>query len=83
MKVIEIFGQENCRHCVRAVAYARSRNLQFTYHDIADQAARQEMFRRNPAAETVPQIFIGDSLIGGCDDLLARPIEEIRSMMVG
>lgn len=81
MKTVEIYGQKGCRYCVAAVEYARSMNLPHVYRDIADPHARKEMFLRNPVAKTVPQIFIGDTLIGGHDEFVARPLAQLQQMI--
>jgi len=46
--------------------------VSFTEIDVdADPARRAEMVRRAGGRRTVPQIFIGDTHVGGCDDLYA------------
>lgn len=78
MKSIEIYGQEGCAYCVGAVSFCIENDLAWIYRDIANLDHRAEMFRRNPRAATVPQIFIGDELIGGCDDLVSHSINDLQ-----
>lgn len=60
-----------CPYCQRAAGLLTSKNLDFTQIDVDDDPTfRQEMIARS-GRRTVPQIFIGDSHIGGCDDLFA------------
>jgi glutaredoxin 3 len=60
-----------CPYCARARALLASRGAAVLEIDIdADPAQRAEMIRRS-GRRTVPQIFIGERHIGGCDDLLA------------
>jgi glutaredoxin 3 len=60
-----------CPYCQRAIALLRGKNLEFTEIDVDDDAKfRQEMLARS-GRRTIPQIFIGDEHIGGCDDLVA------------
>jgi glutaredoxin 3 len=60
-----------CPYCQRAIALLKGKNLAFTPIDVDDDAKfRQEMLARS-GRRTVPQIFIGDKHIGGCDDLVA------------
>ena len=81
MRKIEIYGQKACSYCIKAIHFAGENQLPFVYRDIADSSAREEMFRRNPAATTVPQIFIGETLIGGFTELEQTPISQIQQMI--
>ena len=81
--MIEIYGQDGCSYCKKARLYAEGWRLPFVYRDITDTTDRAEMFRRNPAARTVPQIFIGDRLIGGFDELVRIPLSQLQQMIGG
>jgi glutaredoxin 3 len=60
-----------CPYCQRAKALLTGKNLTFTEIDVDDDARfREEMVARS-GRRSVPQIFIGDTHVGGCDDLLA------------
>jgi glutaredoxin 3 len=60
-----------CPYCQRAKELLNKRSLVFNEINVDDDAKyRQEMMARS-GRRTVPQIFIGDKHIGGCDDLLA------------
>lgn len=60
-----------CGYCARARALLRSKRLAFEEIDVdADPRARVEMMNRS-GRRTVPQIFIGETHIGGCDELMA------------
>ena len=60
-----------CPYCQRAGGLLTSKNLAFTQINVDDDPKfRQEMIARS-GRRTVPQIFIGDTHVGGCDDLLA------------
>lgn len=78
---IEIYGQTNCKFCDEAKRFCVKHNYAFTYRNIDDLNDRAEMFRRNPAAKTVPQIFIGSKLIGGCTELLALDTLTLQQMI--
>jgi glutaredoxin 3 len=66
-----IYTTSWCPYCARARALLASKNVSVREIDIdADPAQRAEMIRRS-GHRTVPQIFIGERHIGGCDDLLA------------
>jgi glutaredoxin 3 len=60
-----------CPYCARARELLESKKVDFQVIDIdRDPALRQEMMARSNH-HTVPQIFIGDVHVGGCDDLHA------------
>lgn len=83
MQHIEIYGQSGCRYCALAMRYLEAFQLPVVYRDIAESNHRREMFARNPDAATVPQIFIGDTLIGGHDQLVVIPLSQLQQMIGG
>lgn len=72
MPKIEIYTKQFCSYCVRAKRLLDSKSLQFEEYPIDfDTEKRREMIQRAGGRTTVPQIFIGERHIGGCDDLMA------------
>ena len=70
MAAIEIFTRPGCGYCTAAKTLLTRKNAPFTeFNTAADPAHRDEMYRRAGAGATFPQIFIGDTHVGGCDDL--------------
>jgi glutaredoxin 3 len=60
-----------CPYCQRAKGLLTRKNVVFTEINVDDDAKfRDEMIARS-GRRTVPQIFIGDRHVGGCDDLFA------------
>ena len=71
MKPIVIYTRPFCGFCSQAVALFKQKGLAFTEIEAGfDPEKRKEMTRRS-GRTTFPQIFVGDTHIGGCDDLLA------------
>ncbi|CAK9886968.1 MAG: Glutaredoxin 3 [Candidatus Erwinia impunctatus] len=71
MANVEIYTKVTCPYCHRAKALLEQKGV--TYHEIAidnDNAEREVMINRS-GRKTVPQIFINQQHIGGCDDLFA------------
>ncbi len=69
---VEIYTSPFCGYCYRAKSLLKSKGIAFIQHDvIAEPRARDEMFERSGGRRTVPQIFVGTSHVGGCDDLFA------------
>jgi glutaredoxin 3 len=72
MKPVRIYTTPICPYCVRAKSLLAKKGVAVEEVDVfMDQAARDEMLARSGGARTVPQIFIGDTHVGGCDDLYA------------
>lgn len=69
---IEIYTKFGCGFCFRAKRLLDSKGVEYTEHDITmGGPKRAEMIERAPGARTVPQIFIGDTHVGGSDELAA------------
>jgi glutaredoxin 3 len=72
MKPIKIYTFPMCPYCARAKSLLKKKGAAFEEIDVMmDPDARQEMQASSGGATTVPQIFIGDTHVGGCDDLQA------------
>jgi glutaredoxin len=67
---VEIYSKSNCSYCVMAKNYFESKGIDYTLHDAEDIGVFKQLLVRNPAARTMPQIFINNELIGGYTDLL-------------
>jgi glutaredoxin 3 len=69
---IEIYTRPGCGYCSAAKSLLTRKKAAFTEYDVAkDPNVRQEMYDRAGAGSTFPQIFIGETHIGGCDELYA------------
>jgi glutaredoxin 3 len=72
MPKIKIYTTPICPYCVRAKALLKKKGAPFDEVDVfMDADARQEMEDVTNGARTVPQIFIGEQHVGGCDELYA------------
>ena len=69
---IEIYTRPGCGYCSAAKSLLMRKKAAFTEHDVAtDSTLRQQMWNRAGAGSTFPQIFIGTTHVGGCDELYA------------
>ncbi|NEP18368.1 MAG: glutaredoxin 3 [Leptolyngbya sp. SIO4C1] len=69
---VEIYTWQLCPYCIRAKLLLWWKGASFTEYKIdGDAAARSQMAARANGRRSVPQIFIDDRHIGGCDDLYA------------
>ena len=67
---VEIYTWKFCPFCIRAKALLNEKGVQFIEYSIdGDNDARAKMSERAGGLTTVPQIFINEKSIGGCDDL--------------
>lgn len=72
MARIEIYTSAFCPYCHRAKALLERKGAAYEEIDVTmDSKARAAMSERSHGGRTVPQIFIGDTHVGGCDDLHA------------
>jgi glutaredoxin 3 len=72
MAKVEIYTAMACPFCSRAVKLLNAKNIVFEEIDVTlSSAKRQAMQSRANGRTSVPQIFINDDHIGGCDDLFA------------
>lgn len=69
---VEIYTWRTCPFCIRAKDLLRNKSVEFAEYSIdGDEAARALMAKRANGRRSVPQIFINDQHIGGCDDIHA------------
>ena len=69
MKKVEIYTKSYCPFCKRAKELLRIKGVTFIEYDVtSDPTGEQEMHRRS-GRETVPEIFVDGTLLGGCSDL--------------
>jgi glutaredoxin 3 len=67
-----IYSTPVCPYCVRAKDLLKRKGVAYREVDIsADDQARETMLATSNGRRTVPQIFIGNQHVGGCDDLYA------------
>lgn len=67
---VEIYTTPYCGYCRMAKQLLARKNVTYTEIDVSGNAAlRQKMVERAEGRTTVPQIFIGGTHVGGCDDL--------------
>ena len=72
MPPVTIYTTRFCPYCTEAKALLRRKSVAFDEIDVSgDSAGRAAMTRKAGGRTSVPQIFIGESHVGGCDDLFA------------
>ena len=72
MQDVEIYTSPLCGFCHAAKRLLNQKGVAFSEVDVlAHPERKDEMIKRASGGRTVPQIFIGDVHVGGCDDLYA------------
>jgi glutaredoxin 3 len=72
MAKVEIYTGMFCGFCTAAKRLLKEKGVDFEETDVSTNSAKkQEMLARANGSRTVPQIFIDNEHIGGCDDLYA------------
>ena len=71
MPDITIYSTNYCPYCVRAKELLTRKGAAYSEINVEDDAAREAMIVKAGGRRTVPQIFIGETHVGGFDDLHA------------
>lgn len=72
VKPVEIYTTPICPYCLAAKRLLSKKGVPFTEIDVSrDPSLREKMTTRAGGRRTVPQIFIGGTHVGGCDDIHA------------
>lgn len=68
MKAI-VWSKYHCPYCDQAKALLKQKDIPFEERKIGDGWTKEELLEAVPTARTVPQIFLGEQLIGGFTEL--------------
>ncbi len=71
MADVTIYTTTYCPYCVRAKDLLKRKGASFKEINAEDDVVREAMVEKAGGRRTVPQIFIGEKHVGGCDDLYA------------
>ena len=70
MAKITVYTTKMCPYCIAAKKLLKKKGASFKEIDVTfDRNTREVMSRKAGGLTSVPQIFIGDTHVGGCDDL--------------
>ncbi len=71
-KKVEVYTTTYCPYCVRAKLLLDKKGIRYTEIDVTGkEEERMKLVEKSGGRKTVPQIFIGETHVGGCDDLYA------------
>ncbi|MDR0275410.1 MAG: glutaredoxin 3 [Burkholderiaceae bacterium] len=72
MQTVKMYTTGVCPYCIRAKQLLKARGVAAIEEiRVDEQPAERERMMALTGRRTVPQIFIGDTHVGGCDDLIA------------
>jgi glutaredoxin 3 len=72
MSDITIYTRQFCGFCTRAKSLLSAKGVKYNEIDVThDVNQRARMMSRSNGRNTLPQIFVGKTHVGGCDDLYA------------
>ncbi len=68
---VKVYTTKVCPYCFRAKALLAKRGIAFDEIDVSNDQEKRSWLVQATGQKTVPQIFIGDTSVGGSDDLAA------------
>ena len=84
MKKVEIYTWQYCPFCIRAKSLLNKKNIEFIEYKIdGDESARAKMSQRANGKRSLPQIFIDNNSMGGCDDLYSLEEDNKLDSLIG
>lgn len=69
-KKVVIYTWKTCVFCIRAKRLLKNKGVKFEEIDIEDDINKLRQLEAKTGSGTVPQIFVDDKYIGGCDDIV-------------
>ncbi len=67
-----VWSKYNCPYCDQAKALLKMKGIEFEEKKIGDGYTKEDLLEAVPTARTVPQIFLGEELVGGFTELKAK-----------
>ncbi len=83
MPKIEVYASMWCGFCHRAKALLNAKGVQFTEYDVDNDPDRRREMQARGGGYTVPQIFVDDKPVGGCDDIHALDRQGKLDALIG
>lgn len=83
MAKVEIYTTPICPYCTRAKALLDRKGVKYKEVDVMREPNKRQEMQKRSGGHTVPQIFINDKAIGGCDDLFELDFDGDLNDMLG
>lgn len=83
MNKVVMYKKDPCPYCVKAEAYLKAQGVKdIEFIDIVKNPEQRGIMQEKSGGRmTVPQIFIHGKHVGGCDDLLAMPLADLKKLL--
>ncbi|PLX84267.1 MAG: glutaredoxin 3 [Desulfuromonas sp.] len=69
MKKIEVYTKSYCPYCARALELLQIKGVDYSLYDVSADPAKELEMQERSGQETVPEIFVEGTLLGGCAEL--------------
>jgi len=84
MTNVTVYGNASCPYCGAARMLLTKKSVEFEDINITDDPRKRQEMKERSGRTAVPQIFIGDTLVGGFDELSALEVSgELDAMLAG
>ncbi len=80
---VTVYTTRFCPYCVRAKQLLEQKGVAFTEHAVDGKSQLRAELREKSGQTTVPQIWIGDTHVGGCDELFALERQHKLDALLG
>ena len=70
-KKVVVYTFETCPFCIKAKRLLNNKGVEFKEVDITNDSNKLKELKSITNSGTVPQVFVDDNFIGGCDDIVA------------
>ena len=70
-----VWSKDQCPYCVQAKALLESRGIEFEERNVSQNWTREQLLEAVPTAQTLPQIFLDEELVGGFTELRKKLTE--------
>ena len=75
MKEVKIYTKSTCPFCIKIKQFFTDKSVPFENVDLTNNPDELAALKERTGMRTVPQVFIGGELVGGCDDVLQLDAE--------
>ena len=83
MPEVVMYSTRFCPYCIRARMLLDNKNIAFTEIRVDEQTEQRSVMEQRSQRTSVPQIFIDDYHVGGCDDLFALESQGVLDLKLG
>ena len=83
MPEVVMYSTRFCPYCIRARMLLDNKNITYTEIRVDEQREQRSVMEERAQQTSVPQIFIDDYHVGGCDDLFALESKGLLDQKLG